>query len=496
MTTYCRLCAEFKTEDELNTITINDPKSNVKEKLVICCQWNNYINYVHLPETICYSCTEKLEKSWLFNESIAFAQIKLQEIFCETELIAVKSEFGDDIDEFPLCDTQEDIFVEPIQPIGVAELATTDDEKHLIGSTIESSDEAKTRHSHECDVCQKCFTTAYNLTVHKRIHTNERPYCCLKCGKYFKSSSNLNQHLRQVHSKDKSSDCEDMKVENSAESNADLKPEEEPAGSLNLPEFQYACNACGRRFRLKCTLTAHQTIHSSDRPFECWMCHRCFKRRKLLRAHMRIHTQYPTIECHICHKRFRRNIQRDNHIKERHGAPLPKREKKPPLPPKIPDRKFTCELCGMSFTQRGGLYTHMTVHSDYRPHKCEVCGLGFKRKRTMQDHRKTHTDSLDWKCTQCDKAFRKKISLRRHLEYHTGSILKPFTCDFCGKGFRLNANLIEHRRIHTGEKPYFCEHCASNFRTMSSFYSHLKKEHGISVLARKIQEQARATAMS
>lgn len=39
-------------------------------------------------------------------------------------------------------------------------------------------------------------------------------------------------------------------------------------------------------------------------------------------------------------------------------------------------RKFTCELCGMSFTQRGGLFTHMTVHSDHRPHKCEVCGLG------------------------------------------------------------------------------------------------------------------------
>lgn len=180
-----------------------------------------------------------------------------------------------------------------------------------------------------------------------------------------------------------------MKTENTTELNSDLKSQNVQPESLNLAALQYACNTCGRRFRLKCTLTAHQTIHSSLRPFECWMCHRCFKRRKLLRAHMRIHTHYPTIECHICNKRFRRNIQRDNHIKERHGAPLPKKEKKPPLPPKIrtnnlytpttliefiyfffivsvADRKFTCELCGMSFTQRGGLYTHMTVHSDYR----------------------------------------------------------------------------------------------------------------------------------
>lgn len=57
---------------------------------------------------------------------------------------------------------------------------------------------------------------------------------------------------------------------------------------------------------------------------------------------MRIHTQYPTIECHICNKRFRRNIQRDNHIKERHGAPIPKREKKPPPPPKA--RKLSYDL--------------------------------------------------------------------------------------------------------------------------------------------------------
>lgn len=65
-----------------------------------------------------------------------------------------------------------------------------------------------------------------------------------------------------------------------------------------------------------------------------------FKRMKLLRAHMRIHTQYPQIECGICSKRFRRNIERDNHIKERHGVPAPKKVKKPPAPPKPKIRKW------------------------------------------------------------------------------------------------------------------------------------------------------------
>lgn len=163
MTIYCRLCAESKGEDELST-TINDPKLNIKEKLVVCCQWNkwnNCLNNSHMPEGVCFSCCEKLEKCWLFNENVAFAQAKLQEIFNDAELIAVKCELNTEDDEFNLCDTSEDIFVEPITLPEVV----NDDDKNLIGSTIDSLDAAKSRQLHECDECQKTFTTAYNLTV-------------------------------------------------------------------------------------------------------------------------------------------------------------------------------------------------------------------------------------------------------------------------------------------------------------------------------------------
>lgn len=165
MTTFCRLCAESKTDDEMST-TISDPNSNLKEKLVVCCQWNNYTNNNHLPEGVCYSCCEKLDKSWLFNESVAFAQAKLQELFDESEVLLVKCELNTEDEEFNVCDTSENIFVEPItlpEPI-------IDDEKHLIGSTIDTLDETKSRQIHDCDICQKTFTTAYNLTVRIDSH--------------------------------------------------------------------------------------------------------------------------------------------------------------------------------------------------------------------------------------------------------------------------------------------------------------------------------------
>lgn len=134
---------------------------------------------------------------------------------------------------------------------------------------------------------------------------------------------------------------------NNAENNSNnipsIKIETKIENPPNTEHFKYSCNDCGRRFRLRCTLIAHRTIHSNERNFECTYCHRCFKRMKLLRVHMRIHLQYPSIPCSICGKFFRRNIQRDNHIKERHGVPAPKREKKPPAPPKKRNQPIKCE---------------------------------------------------------------------------------------------------------------------------------------------------------
>lgn len=105
-------------------------------------------------------------------------------------------------------------------------------------------------------------------------------------------------------------------------------------------------------------------------------------------------------------------------------------------------KRFTCELCGISYCHREGLSRHLqTAHSDNWSHRCEVCGMTFKIKNGLYEHRKRHTE-FQHKCNQCGKAFRKRISLRRHLEDHTGSVVKPFACDFCGKSFRLKFNLV------------------------------------------------------
>lgn len=159
-TIYCRLCAEPKAESDLGS-SISETKTGILEKLTICCQWNSYPYNSELPDRICHLCSEKLEKSWIFNECVAEAQRKLIQLLNEGEL-SIKCEPEPILEEDLFCDP-EDIFVEPI-PLPDIYLEPTD---HLIGSTLEAVNDDIKSHppERECDICHKVFTTGYNLTV-------------------------------------------------------------------------------------------------------------------------------------------------------------------------------------------------------------------------------------------------------------------------------------------------------------------------------------------
>ncbi|XP_076007831.1 uncharacterized protein LOC143001876 [Genypterus blacodes] len=81
-------------------------------------------------------------------------------------------------------------------------------------------------------------------------------------------------------------------------------------------------------------------------------------------------------------------------------------------------KRYSCSLCGRTFTHAGDFKKHNRVHTGEKPYCCPVCG----------------------------KRFSQSGYLTVHLRYHTGE--KPFGCNHCGKGFSHSSNLKKHLQTH------------------------------------------------
>eukprot|EP00088_Acartia_fossae_P023490 TRINITY_DN24505_c0_g1_i5.p1 TRINITY_DN24505_c0_g1~~TRINITY_DN24505_c0_g1_i5.p1 ORF type:complete len:255 (-),score=-4.64 TRINITY_DN24505_c0_g1_i5:2-766(-) len=122
----------------------------------------------------------------------------------------------------------------------------------------------------QCEYCDKCFTSADKLRVHRKIHTLKKSFSCKVCTKSFTYKMVLEAH-EKIH-------------------------------TASIP---FACKICHKIFKSKGNLQDHELVHSldslaltksdkkldnstSDKPFSCEHCQKSFRYKQVLQFHLNI----------------------------------------------------------------------------------------------------------------------------------------------------------------------------------------------------------------
>lgn len=146
---------------------------------------------------------------------------------------------------------------------------------------------------------------------------------------------------------------------------------------------------------------------------------------------------------------------------------------------------FPCTLCSAVFMTRSNLQSHHNLHLGERPYRCHACPRAYTSYSALSRHTKKHSD-IQFICDYCNRSFNVKASLVSHMDTHRP--LRKHGCEECGRRFSQKAALLLHiNRVHRNlPPPCACQICPKRYPRMSLLKDHMKREHGMTIITRKM----------
>ncbi|XP_008103983.1 zinc finger protein 850 isoform X2 [Anolis carolinensis] len=209
------------------------------------------------------------------------------------------------------------------------------------------------------------------------------------------------------------------------------------------PVKKHLCSECGHACYYLSDLLKHMKKHSKEL-YKCSQCGKGFKAKATLTAHEKTHA-------------------------------APDNSSSTNLAEDQTEGGYICCECGISKATELGLTEHMKVHTYDKHFQCEICGEVFKLKASLMKHQMLHNNvkrivtlkgGNDPPVRQGVKTLRVVLT---KLGSRTGKLHK---CNECGYGFDKATQLTNHMRSHTRQRPYKCNDCGRSFRWLSSLQQH------------------------
>ena len=286
----------------------------------------------------------------------------------------------------------------------------------------------------KCDICQKQFTTAKSVRIHRLTHTGEKKFQCPHCPWKFYLAWKLKRHMTRAH-------------ENAPDTN------------------KFPCEMCTKDFFKEAALKNHVAkVHPG--PYQCNFCKaKPFTDREKFKQHCDEKHSGNCVTCDLCELQFSsgRNLQ----IHEQHSHL----------------KTHLCDLCGYSFSRKDEMLEHLKFNhfdGDEVALNAAYPNIDVSIQQTnFEELRKT------LKCTRCGKVLKKYSGLMSHMKSCNGDgytkqekeneekedkkekkvsqkeekIVSPKTetveykklrnnptCTVCGKSFKNLAAVVSHMR--------------------------------------------------